>query len=177
MVAIERAPSPTTATLWAATRIGRVFVTTNADDAGRARSTFHRIDTPQTPGRFVTGIAIDPADPNHAWVSYTGYDAYTPDTPGHVFEVRYDPATHQATFDDRRTTSATSRSPRCPQRRDRYLFAGTDFGVLGWPRVRDVGAGRAGLPHVAVYGLTISQTGQVLFAATHGRGAYSLACR
>jgi hypothetical protein len=29
------------------------------------------------------------------------------------------------------------------------------------------------LPRVAVYGITLSQTGE-LFAATHGRGAYRL---
>jgi hypothetical protein len=31
-----------------------------------------------------------------------------------------------------------------------------------------------GLPSVAVYGLTLSQSGHVLYAATHGRGAYAL---
>ena len=31
------------------------------------------------------------------------------------------------------------------------------------------------MPQVAVYGLTISQAGHLLYAATHGRGAYRLA--
>jgi len=30
------------------------------------------------------------------------------------------------------------------------------------------------LPSVAVYGLTLSQSAHVLYAATHGRGAYVL---
>ena len=32
-----------------------------------------------------------------------------------------------------------------------------------------------GLPNVAVYGLTLAQDANVLYAATHGRGAYALA--
>ena len=42
-------------------------------------------------------------------------------------------------------------------------------GATSW-----VQAGTGGLPNVAVYGLTVSDSGQVLLAATHGRGAYSL---
>ena len=84
-------------TLWAATRVGRAV----GDQGRRRRATrsnvhFYRIDTAATPGRFVSGIAIDPADPNHAWISYSGYGAYTPGTPQHVIEARFDPKTHTA---------------------------------------------------------------------------------
>ena len=30
------------------------------------------------PQRFPSGIAIDPANPNHAFISYSGYSAYSP---------------------------------------------------------------------------------------------------
>jgi hypothetical protein len=100
VVATERAPGDP-GTLWAATRTGRVFVTSNANDSQPRNVRFTRIDTPSTPGRFVSGIAIDPSDPNHAWISYSGYDAYTPDTPGHVFEVPYNPVAGTARFTDR----------------------------------------------------------------------------
>jgi hypothetical protein len=175
VVAVERAESDAS-TLWAATRIGRVFVSSNADDVAGSVS-FHRIDSPQTPGRFVTGIAIDPNDPNHAWISYTGYDAYTPDTPGHVFEVHYDPATHAATFEDRSYNLGDQPvTALVAYGNTGSLFAATDFGVLELPAgaTQWIDAGAGGLPHVATYGLTISQDGQVLLAATHGRGAYSL---
>ena len=92
MVATERAPGDAR-TLWAGTRVGRVFISKNADDAQPRNVRFTRLDTPSTPGRFVSGIAVDPADPNHAWISYSGYEAYTPGEPGHVFEARYSPAT------------------------------------------------------------------------------------
>ena len=175
VVAVERAESDDQ-TMWAATRIGRVFVTSNAGDSPGSVS-FHRIDTPQTPGRFVTGIAIDPKDPNHAWISYTGYNAYTPDTPGHVFEVRYDPSTHKATFQDRSYNLGDQPiTALVTYGNSGSLFAATDFGVLELPAgaTQWINAGSGGLPHVAVYGLTISQSGKVLYAATHGRGAYSL---
>ena len=32
-------------------------------------------------------IYVDPANPNHAWISYSGYNFNTPTRPGHVFEV------------------------------------------------------------------------------------------
>jgi hypothetical protein len=175
VVAVERAPSDS-GTLWAATRVGRLFVTSNSDDTPGSVS-FHRIDTAQTPGRFVTGIAIDPANPNHAWVSYTGYDAYTPSTPGHVFEVTYDPATHSATFKDRSFNLGDQPvTALVTYGKSGSLFAGTDFGVLELPAGTQewITAGSGGLPHVAVYGLTLSDSGQVLYAATHGRGAYRL---
>src|SRR5205085_4956148 len=99
VVATERAPSDT-ATLWAATRTGRVFVSTNADDPIPGNVQFWRIDKPTTPGRFVSGIAIDPGNPDHAWISYSGYNAHTPTTPGHVFDVVFNSATHTATCTD-----------------------------------------------------------------------------
>jgi hypothetical protein len=76
-----------------------MFVTKNAD-AAPAAVDFNRIDTQSTPGRFVSGIAVDPKDPNHAFVSYSGYNVYTPGTPGHVFNVHYHPSTGTATFKD-----------------------------------------------------------------------------
>jgi hypothetical protein len=90
VVAVRRAPSDTS-TLWAATSTGRVFASLNADaDPGIAVS-FTRIDrlAANAPNRFVSGIFVDPADAHHAWISYSGFSAATPATPGHVFEVTY----------------------------------------------------------------------------------------
>ena len=44
------------------------------------------------PPRYPTAIFVDPEDSNHAWMTYSGFNAKTPDTPGHVFEIRYVPA-------------------------------------------------------------------------------------
>jgi hypothetical protein len=175
IVATERAPSDT-GTLWAATRTGRVFVSSNAD-ALPADVQFNRIDTSSTPGRFVSGIAIDPGNPNHAWISYSGYNAYTPTTPGHVFDVLYNPTTKKATFTD--ISHNIGDQPVTGIAEDEVsgaVFAATDFGVM------ELAAGsstwtRAGtnLPFASVFALRIADGARVLYAATHGRGAWKLA--
>ncbi len=145
-------------------------------DASPAAVKFDRIDTPKTPGRFVSGIAVDPDDPNHAFVSYSGYNVYTPGTPGHVFEVRYDPRTGDATFAD--VSHNLGDQPVTGVIFDAAtgdVYAATDFGVSRLPAgAREWEDAAPGLPAVAVYGLTLDAEGHVLYAATHGRGAYAL---
>lgn len=91
---LERAPSDVD-TLWAATSTGRIFVSKNAKTAAPPAVVFHRIDddatAPNDPRRYPNDIFVDPNDPNHAWIVYSGYNAKTPATPGHVFDVRYVP--------------------------------------------------------------------------------------
>jgi hypothetical protein len=174
IVATVRAPSDNS-TLWAGLRRGRVFVSSNADKAS-GQVAFFRIDTPSTPTRFVSGIAVDPADPNHAFISFSGYNAYNPTQPGHVFDVHYNPNGHTATWvnidhnlgDEPITGIAYDVNTG-------DLFVSTDFGVnmLASGDTAWTPAG-TGLPPVAVYGLTINSAHRVLLAATHGRSAYSL---
>jgi hypothetical protein len=175
VVATTRAPSDA-GTLWAGTRIGRVFITSNADASNPRNVRWVRLDTPSTPGRFVSGIAVDPADPNHAWISYSGYNAYTPTTPGHVSEVRYNPVTGSATFTDRSYDLGDQPITGIAELgATGDLYAATDFGVLRLPNgATQWEKAGASLPSVAVYGLTLSQSAHVLYAATHGRGAWVL---
>lgn len=175
VVAIERAPRDNN-TVWAATRTGRLWVASDAGDPNPRNVHFYRIDTAATPGRFVSGIVVDPSDSNHAWISYSGYGAYTPGTPQHVVEARFDPKAHTATFAD--LSYDIGDQPVTGIARNAAngdLYAATDFGVLRLPAgsTQWVRAG-TDLPNVAVYGLTLSQDAHVLYAATHGRGAYSL---
>ncbi|MDQ2906370.1 MAG: hypothetical protein M3Y81_22855 [Chloroflexota bacterium] len=173
VVATSRAPSDHS-TLWTATRRGRLFVSSNAD-APAGSVTFTRIDTAAQPNRFISGIAVDPHDTNHAFVSFSGYNAYTPATPGHVFDVKYNPTTGKATwkdisFDlgDMPITSIAYDG------QDGSLYASTDFGVMKLMHGNEWDPAASGLPPVAVYGLTISESGHLLYAATHGRGAWRL---
>jgi hypothetical protein len=176
VVAVERAPSDR-GSLWAGTRVGRVFISKNADAAQANDVTYTRMDTPAQPGRFVSGISIDPADPNHAYVSFSGYEAYTPAQPGHVFDVRFDPATGTATWAD--ISYNVGDQPVTDVAFDDVrgdVYVSTDFGVLRLANGTRmwVNAG-GGLPPVATYGLTIVPGSRVLYAATHGRGAWKLA--
>ena len=172
IVATERAPSDNS-TLWAGLRRGRVFISSNADKAG-GQVVFFRIDTSSTPTRFVSGIAVDPSDPNHAFISFSGYNAYNPTQPGHVFDVHYDSTGHTATWtnidhnlgDEPITDIALDSNTG-------DLYVSTDFGVNTLPSGGSTWVpAAAGLPPVASYGLTIDSSARVLYAATHGRGAW-----
>ncbi|MEY2441659.1 MAG: hypothetical protein QOJ46_1085, partial [bacterium] len=182
IVATERAPSDT-GTLWVGRRNGGLFVSTNAGAANESSVRFTKIDPPSAPGRFVSSIWIDPADADHAWVSYSGYEAYTPGQPGHIFEVRFNRAAATATWTDLSGTPGQTGSigdqPITDLVRDDALgdlYAATDFGVLRRPNGSTQWEKAAGnLPPVAVYGLTLAGSGRVLYAATHGRGAWRVA--
>jgi hypothetical protein len=200
VVAVERAKT-NTSMLWAGTRRGRVFIATNADSNDPAKLTsapdplgtgvlktqtdveFERIDTPAQPMRFVSGIAIDPRDAggNTAFVSFSGYNAYTPATPGHVYKAVYNPATGTATWmnlDGNLGDLPILDIEVDPATGD--LYAAYDYGVLrlpagasAWVRAAD------GLPKVAVFELSLTggkKAGdRTLYAATHGRGGYRIA--
>jgi hypothetical protein len=178
VVATVRAPSDH-GTLWAGLRRGRVFVASNADDTTPSNVTFYRIDTSSTPTRFVSGIAIDPSNPNHAYVSYSGYNAYATASgtaTGHVFEVRYNPVSQTATWanlDNNLGDQPITGIALDANTGD--LFVSTDFGVDVLRRSDTQWVQAAGsLPPVAVYGLTVDSNARVLYAATHGRGAWVL---
>jgi hypothetical protein len=173
VVAIRRA-STDKSTMWVATRRGRLFISTNAD-AAPAAVAFKRLDTSAQPTRFISGIAVDPRNPFRAWVSFSGYEAYTPTTPGHVFEVVYD-GTGAATWTD--LSLDLGDQPITGLARDDVtgaLYAATDFGIAVLePGATGWAAGARGLPAVATYGLTIDSSARVLYAATHGRGVWRL---
>ena len=177
VVSAERTPADT-GTLWAATNLGRLFITKNVDGAAPAVE-FVRIDTNGTPGRFVTRIAVDRADPNVAFVSYSGFNALTPATPGHVFRVVYNPQTRTAAFFN--VDFDLGDMPINTLAYDDMagdLYGATDFGVLvlkknssHWERMDE------GLPEALVVDLEIDTVKRVLVAATHGVGIFYLMLR
>ena len=176
VAALARTKSDT-GTLWTATTTGRLFISKNAD-AAAGSVTFTRLDTLATndPGRFVSGISIDPANANRAWISYSGYNFNTPAQPGHVFEVVYDSGAGTATWTDR--SYDLGDLPATGIARDDVtgdLYASSDFGVARLPSGATswVAAG-TGLPMVEVAGLTIVPSARKLYAATHGLSAWQL---
>ena len=177
VVAVERASSDKS-TLWAATQTGRVFISKNADADLPGTVTFKRLDSLAAidPNRFISGIHIDPENPNHAWVSYSGFDAATPAAPGHVFEVTYDPSTGAATWTDR--SYDLGDMPVTDIVRDDLqgdLYAATDFGVFRLAAGESTWTAAApGMPRVEVAGLTMVSSARKLYAATHGLGAWLL---
>ena len=180
VAAVERTASDT-GTLWAATSTGRVFISKNADAATAGSVSFTRLDSlaANDPGRFVSSIFVDPANPNHAWISYSGYNFNTPAQPGHVFSVTYDPSAGTATWTNLDAgTGPMGDLPVTDLVQDSVtgdLYAATDFGVLRLPSGTTswIAAG-SGLPMVEVPGLTIVPGSRILYAATHGRSSWQI---
>lgn len=165
-------------TLWAATNLGRVFVSHNSDKANPANVTFARVDSTNAaaPERFVSALAVDPSNANHAWVAYSGFNALTPTTPGHVFEVTWHPNTltsEWTSLDYDLGDLPINHLVRDAKTGD--LYAATDFGVLvladGTSHWREAGEG---LPTVLTPYLQILADRRLLFAGTHGLGAWYL---
>ena len=171
--------SQNTGTIWAATSAGRVFITDDAD-APAASVVWHRVDpnpaNGNTPSRAISAIAVDPANAHHAWISYNGYNVNTPLQPGHVFEVTWSGA-GAATWVD--VSYNLPDFPITAVVQDDVtgdLYAASDFGVMrlaGGAATWTVAG--SGLPMVEVPGLTIVPSARILYAATHGRSAWSMA--
>ncbi|MBS0420582.1 MAG: exo-alpha-sialidase [Proteobacteria bacterium] len=179
VVAISRAPSDT-GTVWVGLRRGRVFVASNADTAIPGNVVFSRIDGSAQPERFVSGISVDASNPNHAFISYSGYDAYATATgtaTGHLFEVIYNPVTRTATWSGDLASNLGDQpiTGIAVDWNTGDAYVSTDFGVFVRLKGNSTWQPAAGsLPPVAVYGLTLDVNGRVLYAATHGRGAWRL---
>jgi hypothetical protein len=177
MSAVERTKADTTSA-WAATSTGRVFITKNVDAEPGAAVTWTRLDDDAAidPNRYVSSIHVDSANGNRAWVSYSGFGANTPATPGHVFEVVYDPGTGTSSWTN--ISHNLGDIPVTDLVRDDMtgdLYSASDFGVMRLPAGSSTW-GMAGddLPNVEVAGLTIVAGERQLYAATHGLSAWLL---
>jgi hypothetical protein len=188
-------------TMWAATSAGRIFVTHNADAVDPSTVTWLRIDNSAagaSPTRYPSSIYIDPSNTDHAWVSYSGYNANTPTTPGHVFSVTSDGFTGGGTFTNLNIEAGTSGFPTPNGDGDlpvsdvvqddstHTLYASTDFGVLrgnkdgtkGWHVT--LGMPRYEVMHLAIEPSSreatcaVKQCPHVLYAATHSQGVWRM---
>ena len=187
-------------TMWAATSAGRIFVSHNVNASNPAAVTWHRIDNATSPTRFPSGIYVDPANGGRAWVTYSGYNAATPTTPGHAFEVLENgSASGSGIFTNLNVESGTSAYPTPFDDGDlpasdvvrddltHTLYVATDFGVLrgahdghaGWHTTE-------GMPRYEVMHLEIQPSNRVptcmggghcerlLYAATHSQGIWRM---
>jgi hypothetical protein len=177
VAALARTPHDTS-TLWAATATGRVFISKNADAEPETSVVFIRLDrlAASSPERFVTGIVIDAHDSNRAWISYSGFNATTPKTPGHVFEVTYDPVAGTATWHDLSYDLADI--PITGLVYDGGVgdfYASSDFGVYRLVQgEKSWTLAAPGMPNIEVAGLTLVEGARKLYAASHGQGAWLL---
>ena len=112
-------------------------------------------------------------------MSYSGFNALTPSTPGHIFRAVYDPAADGATF-----TSLDFDLGDLPINTIAFddlrgdLYAATDFG----PLVLRQGSSTwevagVGFPEALMVDLEIVPEQRLLVAATHGLGIFYLTLR
>jgi photosystem II stability/assembly factor-like uncharacterized protein len=157
--------------VWIGTGDGRVQVTGNAGALGSA--TFTDVTKPPLPRRYVTDLAVDPADPGRALVTYSGFNVSSPETPGHVFETRDQGAIWTDISGDLPDLPVNSIAldPLVPG----AVYVGTDLGVF---RTSDGGKSWIrfgnGMPMTAVFMLRYHASSRSLIAATHGRGVFRL---
>ena len=171
-------------------------MTHNANAVDPATVVWQRVDNPSSPTRYPSSIYPDLNNPSHAWVSYSGYNASTPTTPGHVFSV-----TESGTFTNLHVESGASAFPTPTNSGDLpvsdivrddqtgMLFVATDFGVLegqndgtgGW-KVSN------GMPRFEVMHLEVEPSARVatcvgtdnndcpnvIYAATHSQGIWKM---
>ncbi len=176
---IERTTSNTNVA-WAGTTGARLFISTNVDGPA-ASVTWNRLDPHNVPGttpdpsRVVTGVAVDPVNTFHAWVTYSGYSASTPSQPGHVFSVSWSGA-GTATF-----TNISFNLPDIPLTSVVFdpltgdLYTSSDFAVFRMKAgTQQWDIAGIGMPIVEVPHLSINPNARVLYAATHGLSVWTL---
>jgi hypothetical protein len=190
LTAISVAPS-NHHVIYAAADTGQVFVATNV---APSTGTFAPVaGQTSLPPRMVRDIAIDPADPTGhiAYAVFSGF-AFGTDKKGHVFQTK----DGGATWTDISCTAADCTTPAVndlpntpvhslvidpdnPDTPSITLYAATDIGVYqgtcsGTPTTCMWSPLSSGLPHVAVLSLRLHRASRTLFAATHGRGMWTL---
>jgi MYXO-CTERM domain-containing protein len=152
-------------TLYTGSQAGRVYTTT---DGG---GSWARIDGAPLPARWVSGIAVDPHDPLTVFVSFSGFDAATPKTPGHVF--RSSDGGKSWELRDIGADLPVDALAAHPVGSE-LIYAGTDAGLfvttdggMTWEPFDD------GLPHVPVYAIVVDRPANGLVVGTFGRSAWS----
>ena len=134
------------------------------------------------PNRPVLGIALDASTPNATlatgYASIGGFNANTPTTPGHIYQVTCTATCATFTWADKSgnlpdiPADSVIVNPNIPQQ----VFAGTDWGVYytdditvaspTWYRFEN------GMPHAMIWDLQIDRGATTLSAWTRSRGAY-----
>jgi hypothetical protein len=174
---------------------GAIFASKAVDGSGIAAWT--RIDALPIPNRAVSGVTTDVSDAtgNTAIAVFSGFQASTPATPGHVF------LTSNGLSATPTWTNISGNLPDVPinavvidyvgrhDDRDRHddhddghdrglrrvLYVASDIGVF---RSRDSGVTwklvSKGLPFVSVFGLERNAISGQIVASTHGRGMFEL---
>ncbi|MBV9484791.1 MAG: DUF11 domain-containing protein [Frankiaceae bacterium] len=157
--------------VYAGTDDGLVQVAPHAVSAGSP--TWHHRGAGVLPRRPVDEFAVDRSNWKVAYVAFGGFNATTPNRPGHIF------ATDDGGLTWRNITNGLPDVPADTIKLDpsdpNTLYVGTEVG----PFVTHDGGATwnafgTGMPKVPVWQLDYDSRNAVLAAGTHGRGAYTM---
>jgi len=152
--------------IYAGTSNARIQKTTNGG------ASWTNVAVAPLPNRFVTSLTVDPANASRIWATYSGFNAATPLTPGHLFLSTNAGASWtdmSANLPDI-PANAFAVDPGAPG----TWYLATDLGVfittnngLSWAGFS------TGLPNVAVLDMSLPVGTRTLYAATHGRSIHA----
>ncbi|HEV2388172.1 MAG TPA: hypothetical protein VGS20_13055 [Candidatus Acidoferrales bacterium] len=162
--------------------IGHVSVTANGGQS------WTDVTASPLPTRAITGVAVDPHNPNILYVTFSGFSGFNGDTAGHVFEGALTtvgtPAVAWSDISSGSCAAPAGPLPNIPVNDlvidpdvSGRLYAATDVGVLegnlqgGGACWQPLGTG---LPNIAVLSVKLHRASRTLVAGTHGRGAWAL---
>src|SRR4029077_20231210 len=145
---------------------------TNGNDDGQQGGN-HDGESVWLPQRPVSSFAVDRSNWRIAYVSYNGFDAATPNRPGHVFKTTNGGQSFENVTSNLPDTPVNwlVQDPAFPE----TLYAATDVG----PFVTFNGGGHwfalgKGFPIVGIDQISLDTFHRVLAAGTHGRGAWRI---
>jgi len=150
---------------------GLVYVSTDAQV--NDNPTWTRVGLGHLPNRSITGFAVDRSNYRIAYIAYSGFNAATPSTPGHVFRTLDGGQTWADISGDLPDSPVNSivLDPSYPN----TLYAGTDVGpFVTYNGGADWYSLGQGFPIIAIHQLDLDTVNRVLAAGTHGRGAFSI---
>lgn len=134
------------------------------------------------PNRPINGIALDPtvaaANVPVGYAAVGGFNANSPTTPGHVFQVTCAASCGSFTWADKTgnlpdmPVDCVIVNPNYPQQ----VFAGTDFGLYFTNDITQASPAwyrfDSGLPHAMIWDMQIDRGSTALSVWTRGRGAF-----
>ena len=153
---------------------GNVFMSPDAQTSDSPSWT--RLDVAaRLPERPITQIAVDKSNYRIAYLAYAGFNAATPQQPGHLFKT---------TDGGKSFSNISGNLPDLPVNSvildpsyPNTLYVGTDVGAyVTYDGGANWSALGASLPNVAIWQLDLNTTDakRFLLAGTHGRGAFRL---
>jgi hypothetical protein len=175
---ISVAPSASN-TIYVGTSDGRIWQSAQALSGA---TDIHMVNQTSQPGRSVTAIAVDSANPTAAFAAFSGFSCPGVtgcDGLGHVFFTNNSGASWLRVDGDLPDVPVNDIVIDPSDATDNTIYIATDSGVYASGNATAGGATvwsvlQIGLPNSQVLALRLRNTSRTLVAGTHGRGLWSL---